>query len=132
MGRLNGPLVVGIMMDSAMEENYMGWIYTNTNINANRNHYQDVSSIFDNHTRRNDEEREPNNDHGFSTFDKDLVRDNAHYHEGKNNRKEVEEYVVIKEHEYNDLTRTNEDACHTYREIFRIMDEGWLVTKAKD
>ncbi|GJU96089.1 hypothetical protein Tco_1320845 [Tanacetum coccineum] len=42
-----------------------------------------------------------------------------------------QEYVSIKEHEYDDLTRANEDACHAYREIFRIMDEGWLVTRAE-
>ncbi|GJU77372.1 hypothetical protein Tco_1274442 [Tanacetum coccineum] len=41
------------------------------------------------------------------------------------------EYVAIKEYEYDDLTRTNKDACHAYQEIFRNMDEGWLVTKAE-
>ncbi|GJS92717.1 hypothetical protein Tco_0799685 [Tanacetum coccineum] len=40
-----------------------------------------------------------------------------------------EEYVAIKEYEYDDLTRTNKDACHAYQEIFRNMDKGWLVTK---
>ncbi|GJS43369.1 hypothetical protein Tco_0568412 [Tanacetum coccineum] len=42
-----------------------------------------------------------------------------------------EEYVAIKEYEYNHLTRTNEDACHAYQEIFRNMDEGWLMTRAE-
>ncbi|GKD69464.1 hypothetical protein Tco_1323554 [Tanacetum coccineum] len=42
-----------------------------------------------------------------------------------------EEYVAIKEYEYDDSTRTNEDACHAYQEIFRNMDEGWLVTRAE-
>ncbi|GJR15945.1 hypothetical protein Tco_0798597 [Tanacetum coccineum] len=42
-----------------------------------------------------------------------------------------EEYVAIKEHEYLDHLRTNIDACQAYRELFRIMDEEWLVTKAK-
>ncbi|GJV13426.1 hypothetical protein Tco_1354967 [Tanacetum coccineum] len=41
------------------------------------------------------------------------------------------EYVAIKEYEYDDLTRTNKDACHAYQEIFRNMDEGWLVTRAE-
>ncbi|GJZ37280.1 hypothetical protein Tco_0583471 [Tanacetum coccineum] len=40
-----------------------------------------------------------------------------------------EEYVAIKEYEYDDLT--NEDACQAYQEIFRNMDEGWLVTRAE-
>ncbi|GJU49251.1 hypothetical protein Tco_1218806 [Tanacetum coccineum] len=40
-----------------------------------------------------------------------------------------DEYVPIKEHEHFDHSRTNIDE---YQELFRIMDEGWLVTKAKD
>ncbi|GKA86949.1 hypothetical protein Tco_0808660 [Tanacetum coccineum] len=35
-----------------------------------------------------------------------------------------EEYVVVKEDEYKDLTSTSKDACQTYQEIFRMMDEG--------
>ncbi|GJV15017.1 hypothetical protein Tco_1360340 [Tanacetum coccineum] len=42
-----------------------------------------------------------------------------------------EEYVAIKEYEYDDLTRTKKDACHAYQEIFCNMDEGWLVTRAE-
>ncbi|GJR91511.1 hypothetical protein Tco_0215522 [Tanacetum coccineum] len=42
-----------------------------------------------------------------------------------------DEYVAIKEYEYDDLTRPNEDACHAYQEIFRNMDEGWFVTRAE-
>ncbi|GJS18566.1 hypothetical protein Tco_0413038 [Tanacetum coccineum] len=40
-----------------------------------------------------------------------------------------EKYVAIKEDEYDDLTNTNEDACRAYQEIFRNMDEGWLVKR---
>ncbi|GJY28774.1 putative ribonuclease H-like domain-containing protein [Tanacetum coccineum] len=39
-----------------------------------------------------------------------------------------EEYVVVKEDKYEDLTSTSEDACRTYQEIFRIMDEEWMIT----
>ncbi|GJX00974.1 hypothetical protein Tco_0184887 [Tanacetum coccineum] len=42
-----------------------------------------------------------------------------------------EEYVAVKEDKYDDLTITREEACRAYQEIFRIMDEGWMVTKAK-
>ncbi|GJZ79698.1 hypothetical protein Tco_0644535 [Tanacetum coccineum] len=42
-----------------------------------------------------------------------------------------EEYVAIKEYEYDDLVRTNKDTCHAYQEIFRNMDEEWLVTRAE-
>ncbi|GJX25080.1 hypothetical protein Tco_0231376 [Tanacetum coccineum] len=45
--------------------------------------------------------------------------------------RQEEEYVAIKDYEYVDLTRTNEDACHAYQEIFRNMDEGRLVTRAE-
>ncbi|GKE80432.1 hypothetical protein Tco_1550432, partial [Tanacetum coccineum] len=41
-----------------------------------------------------------------------------------------EEYVAVKEDEYNDLTMTRRDACQAYQEIFRIIDEGWMVTRA--
>ncbi|GJX11191.1 hypothetical protein Tco_0201050 [Tanacetum coccineum] len=34
-----------------------------------------------------------------------------------------EEYVAIKENEYDDLTNTSKEAIHTYQEIFRMMDE---------
>ncbi|GKF21530.1 hypothetical protein Tco_0070168 [Tanacetum coccineum] len=39
------------------------------------------------------------------------------------------EYVAIKENEYDDLTSTSQDAIHEYQEIFRMMDEGWMVTR---
>ncbi|GKA02616.1 hypothetical protein Tco_0675397 [Tanacetum coccineum] len=42
-----------------------------------------------------------------------------------------EEYVAVKEDEYDDLIITREEACRAYQEIFRIMDEGWMVTRAE-
>ncbi|GJW86342.1 hypothetical protein Tco_0161682 [Tanacetum coccineum] len=42
-----------------------------------------------------------------------------------------EEYVVIKEDEYEDLTNTSKEAIHAYQEIFRMMDEGWMDLAAK-
>ncbi|GJR09437.1 hypothetical protein Tco_0792089 [Tanacetum coccineum] len=42
-----------------------------------------------------------------------------------------EEYVAVKEDEYDDLTITREKACRAYQKIFRIMDEGWMVTRAE-
>ncbi|GJV39732.1 hypothetical protein Tco_1418172 [Tanacetum coccineum] len=38
-----------------------------------------------------------------------------------------EEYVAVKEDEYDDLVRTSEDACRAYQEIFRMLDEGWML-----
>ncbi|GJV76229.1 hypothetical protein Tco_1507813 [Tanacetum coccineum] len=37
-----------------------------------------------------------------------------------------EEYVAVKEDEYDDLTVTRKEACRAYQEIFQIMDEGWM------
>ncbi|GJY14795.1 hypothetical protein Tco_0385217 [Tanacetum coccineum] len=42
-----------------------------------------------------------------------------------------EEYVVVKEDEYEDLKSTTEDAYRAYQEIFCMMDEGWMVTTAE-
>ncbi|GJU31077.1 hypothetical protein Tco_1174666 [Tanacetum coccineum] len=42
---------------------------------------------------------------------------------------DAEEYVAIKEDEYDDLMNTSKDACRAYQEIFRMMDEGWMVTR---
>nr|GEV02917.1 hypothetical protein [Tanacetum cinerariifolium] len=37
-----------------------------------------------------------------------------------------EEYVSIKEDEYDDSTSTSKDASREYKKIFRMMDEGWM------
>ncbi|GJW55121.1 hypothetical protein Tco_0099206 [Tanacetum coccineum] len=42
-----------------------------------------------------------------------------------------DEYVVVKEDEYDDLTITRNEACRAYQEIFQIMDEGWMVTRVE-
>ncbi|GKC30761.1 hypothetical protein Tco_1038055 [Tanacetum coccineum] len=42
-----------------------------------------------------------------------------------------EEYVVVKEDEYDDLKKTSDDECRAYQEIFRLMNEGWMVTRAE-
>ncbi|GJS83604.1 reverse transcriptase domain-containing protein [Tanacetum coccineum] len=42
-----------------------------------------------------------------------------------------EEYVAVKEDEYDDLTIIREEACRAYQEIFQKIDEGWMVTRAE-
>ncbi|GKB79566.1 hypothetical protein Tco_0946461 [Tanacetum coccineum] len=42
----------------------------------------------------------------------------------------AEKYAAIKECEYDDLTRTEDDACHAYQEIFRIMGKGWIKSES--
>ncbi|GJZ28558.1 retrovirus-related pol polyprotein from transposon TNT 1-94, partial [Tanacetum coccineum] len=44
----------------------------------------------------------------------------------------AEKYIVIKECEYDDLTKTEEDVCHAYQRIFCIMDEGWTLLNEND
>nr|GEX90506.1 SGNH hydrolase-type esterase domain-containing protein [Tanacetum cinerariifolium] len=39
-----------------------------------------------------------------------------------------EDYVAVKENEYDDLTSTSKEAIHAYQEVFRMMNEGWMVT----
>ncbi|GJU54940.1 hypothetical protein Tco_1228654 [Tanacetum coccineum] len=43
----------------------------------------------------------------------------------------AQKYIAIKECEHGNWKRTKEDACHAYQGIFRIMDEGWFVTRAE-
>ncbi|GJW74439.1 hypothetical protein Tco_0133809 [Tanacetum coccineum] len=45
-------------------------------------------------------------------------------------KEELCEYVAVKEDEYDDLTIIRKEACQDYQEIFRIIDEGWMVTRA--
>ncbi|GJV39542.1 hypothetical protein Tco_1417982 [Tanacetum coccineum] len=45
--------------------------------------------------------------------------------------KDDEEYVAVKDDEYDDLTITSEEVCQAYQEIFRMMDEGWMVMRTE-
>ncbi|GJZ58313.1 hypothetical protein Tco_0613807 [Tanacetum coccineum] len=42
-----------------------------------------------------------------------------------------EEYVAVKEDEYDDPTITREEACRAYQEVFQKIGEGWMVTRAE-
>ncbi|GJS31863.1 hypothetical protein Tco_0492483 [Tanacetum coccineum] len=44
---------------------------------------------------------------------------------------QYEEYVAVKENEYEYLTSKSEDACRAYQEIFRMMGQGWMVTRTE-
>ncbi|GKC51790.1 hypothetical protein Tco_1074535, partial [Tanacetum coccineum] len=43
-----------------------------------------------------------------------------------------EEYVTIKEDEYDDLAKTSNDACRAYQEIFCMIGEGWMDLGSKE
>ncbi|GKC46945.1 hypothetical protein Tco_1064667 [Tanacetum coccineum] len=54
-------------------------------------------------------------------------------HENETHKfKDDEEYVAVKEDEYDDLTITSEEACLAYQEIFRMMDNRWKDLESKE
>ncbi|GJS83022.1 hypothetical protein Tco_0749563 [Tanacetum coccineum] len=62
-------------------------------------------------------------------------KDDGYYNEGNLPRTYITRnqfhYQDYDEDEYDDLTITRKEACLAYQEIFRIMDEGWMVTRAE-
>ncbi|GJU12861.1 hypothetical protein Tco_1135257 [Tanacetum coccineum] len=60
----------------------------------------------------------------YHDYDEEEYENKTH----KEGHELCEEYVAIKEDEYDDLTITSEEACRAYREIFQMMDAGWMVT----
>ncbi|GKD78091.1 hypothetical protein Tco_1340712, partial [Tanacetum coccineum] len=86
---------------------------------------QDYCNFMDN------EEHEDKDKHGLFDNQKRLVCNIRIFEMIKYSFSEDEEYVAIKECEYDDLTKTNEDSCRTYQEIFRRMDKGWMVTRTE-
>ncbi|GKB13566.1 hypothetical protein Tco_0847489 [Tanacetum coccineum] len=51
----------------------------------------------------------------------------------KHSFRDDEEYVAVKEDEYDELTNISKEAIHAYREIFSMMDEGWMdLAKRKE
>ncbi|GKF82456.1 hypothetical protein Tco_0244112, partial [Tanacetum coccineum] len=66
----------------------------------------------------NQEERNPNDDHGIGNFDNDLVPDNAPYHANKEEEQYEEDKCELLGNPYQEppvckIRRTEEDACHT-------------------
>ncbi|GKC72150.1 hypothetical protein Tco_1118033 [Tanacetum coccineum] len=60
-----------------------------------------------------------------------IVRNSLHYQDYEWIQDDEEEYVDVKEDEYDDLTITSDEACRAYQEIFWMMDEGWMVRRNK-
>ncbi|GJR51449.1 hypothetical protein Tco_1401970 [Tanacetum coccineum] len=84
------------------------------------------NAIHDHEERENEEEH--GNDERCELFDNPLqealVCKIRRFEMIKYSFGEDKEYVALKEHKYDDLTCISEDACRTYQEIFRRMDEG--------
>nr|GFB25703.1 hypothetical protein [Tanacetum cinerariifolium] len=90
--------------DFVVEENHQEWFSNNASNMSN--------------VQGEDDERRKDNAHNA------LVCKIRRFEMIKYSLRQDKEYVAIKEHEYNDLTKTSEDACGAYQEIFHSMDEG--------
>ncbi|GJW48687.1 hypothetical protein Tco_0080333, partial [Tanacetum coccineum] len=102
LGVQNGQHAIGEMMDTVMEENCMERLI-------------------------NDDDE--SNDEGWRSWDNldDINGDrNEGDYENKHDENERQD-IVVKENEYDDFASTGEEACRAYQEIFRMMDEGWMV-----
>ncbi|GJZ39632.1 hypothetical protein Tco_0586195 [Tanacetum coccineum] len=106
----NGQHVVGRMMDTVIEETYPELTLLETN--------SIIRITSDNKREELCEVHEP------------PVCNVRRYMMIKYFFNNDEEYVAVKEDEYDNLTITREEACRAYQETFQIMDEGWMVTRA--
>ncbi|GKA36242.1 putative reverse transcriptase domain-containing protein [Tanacetum coccineum] len=97
--------------------NFCAWLKRNQIQGPYANYY---SNFLDK------EEHEDKDKHGLFDSQKRPVCNIRRFEMIKYSFGDDEEYVAIKEHEYDDLISTNEDACRTYQEIFRRIDEGWM------
>ncbi|GJR35205.1 hypothetical protein Tco_1210889 [Tanacetum coccineum] len=158
MGKLNGPLAIQMKTDFVMEESYQEWFELKSFGNFHELDYELLVKLQDYWWNVNDhecslfsdwrnhiqgpyanyyinfldkEEHEKNDKHGLFDDQKRPVCNIRRFEMIKYSFDEDEEYVAIKQHEYDDLTSTDEDACRMYQEIFCRMDEGWMVTRAE-
>ncbi|GJT05325.1 VIER F-box protein 2 [Tanacetum coccineum] len=120
MGKLNGPLAIQMMPDGKLKEEALKkkTIYERSWGDAT----QDNASY---HANKEEEQYEEDRCELLGNpCQEPPVCKIGRFEVIKYSFGPVEEYIAIKEYEYNDLTRTEEDACHDYHGIFRIMDEG--------
>nr|GEY77985.1 hypothetical protein [Tanacetum cinerariifolium] len=99
-GRTKWPNCISIKIYSAMVENNQECDF----LDMLEHEEEERSKVFDNHERR--------------------VCNIWRFEMIKNSFGDDEEYVAIKENEYDDLTNTSKEAIHAYQEIFRMIDEG--------
>ncbi|GJX60422.1 hypothetical protein Tco_0291812 [Tanacetum coccineum] len=127
------------MMDTVKEETTWNLYY------ENNNHYQDYEwykaledselkyeslrnkAIMEGFIKDDDDEEELCR----SSLEPLVMHDTKDYEMTSIHLDNTEEYVAIKEDEYDNLARTSNNTCRTYQEIFRMMDEGWMVTRAE-
>ncbi|GKD01431.1 hypothetical protein Tco_1171705 [Tanacetum coccineum] len=107
----NGQHVVRGMMDSVMEETYLELPLLETS---------SIIRIMNDHEA---DEREE-----LCEIHKLPVCTKRRFEMIKYSFEQDDEYVAVKEDEYDDLERTSDDACRAYQEIFRMMDDKCLIT----
>ncbi|GKA30640.1 hypothetical protein Tco_0716945 [Tanacetum coccineum] len=110
----NGQHVVGGMMDFVMEETYLELTLLET---------RSIIRIVNDHEANEREELCEIHELPDCTI--------RRFKMIKYSFEQDEEYVAVKEDEYDDLARANKNACRAYQEIFRMMDEGWMITRAE-
>ncbi|GJW36963.1 hypothetical protein Tco_0059883 [Tanacetum coccineum] len=113
-------------------ENHSRGPYANAKLKNAYDPYLDINRIFGrNYGANNAGDTQDSQEHKKEHHDPSICRV-GRFEMMKYSFDADDEYVAIEEHEHFDHSRTNIDACQAYRELFCIMDEGWLVTKAKE
>ncbi|GJY74432.1 hypothetical protein Tco_0478863 [Tanacetum coccineum] len=113
-------------------ENYGHGPYANAKTEKAYDPYLDINHIFGrNYEADNASNIQDNQEHKKEHHDPSTCRVRR-FEMIKYSFNVDDECAAFKEHECSDHSKTNIDACQDYRELFRIMDEGWLVTKACD
>ncbi|GJW53322.1 hypothetical protein Tco_0097407 [Tanacetum coccineum] len=112
----NKAIMEGIIEDEDNELSNEGWRRWNVYENTNHGHEEKQY------------EMEHENKGICELFDDQewLVCNIRRFEMIKYSFKDDEEYVAVKEYEYDDLTSISEDGCRAYQEIFHKMDEGWM------
>ncbi|GJY26921.1 hypothetical protein Tco_0401647 [Tanacetum coccineum] len=113
-------------------ENYGQGPHANAKTKRAYDHYLDINCIFGrNYGADNTDNTQDNQEHKKEHHDPSTYRVRR-FVMIKYSFDTDDEYIAIKEHECSDHSKTNIDTCQAYRELFCIMDEGWLVKKACD
>ncbi|GJZ43874.1 hypothetical protein Tco_0591129 [Tanacetum coccineum] len=129
-GKLNSPPAIQMKMDSVMLQDY--WLKVNDHERSPFTNWRDhICGPYANYYSNVHNEEEQEDEERRKLFQESPICKIRRFEMIKYSFGQEEEYFAIKKNKYDDLTRANEEACHAYQEIFRNMDEGWLVTRAE-
>ncbi|GKC59489.1 hypothetical protein Tco_1087087 [Tanacetum coccineum] len=103
--------------------------YANVKTKGAYNPYLDINRIFSrNYGADNTGHTQDNQEHKKEHHDPSTCRVRI-FEMIKYSFDADDEYVAIKEHECSEHSESSIDTCQAYRELFRIMDEGWIVKR---